>query len=280
MNGRRDVLTREECLRHLAEGSVGRVSMSSRALPAVLPVRYSLAGERILFWADPHDHPEAIADNTVIGFQADEIDAVTHEGWSVMVVGRALARQAARGRSPPWKAARPAVGQPPSGPLIALSVDLVNGRRSRARAFRRRCHERRARDVELVELARDECLVASAVVQRRPRRHRVPVRFRARGAGQLHRRRRGDRVPIRSWREARAASTSSPPASRSTSSIRSITPGWSVLVQRHRVTERATPKSSISTSSRGLAARSHIGCAWCRCDHRTSPRRSTASRST
>ena len=32
-----DVLTREECLRHLAAGSVGRSLDSSRALPSVLP---------------------------------------------------------------------------------------------------------------------------------------------------------------------------------------------------------------------------------------------------
>ena len=127
MNGE-DILTRDECLRHLAEGSVGRISMSSRALPAVLPVRYSLAGERILFWADPHDHPEAIDDNAVIGFQADAIDAVTHEGWSVMVVGRAVHVRppeeitALEGSTPRgWAAAQ--------GPLVALSVDLVNGRR-------------------------------------------------------------------------------------------------------------------------------------------------------
>ena len=122
-----DVLTREDCLRHLAEGSVGRISMSSRALPAVLPVRYSLAGDRILFWADPHDHPEAVADNTVIGFQADAIDALTHEGWSVMVVGHAAHVRdpedvaALEGRTPRgWAAAQ--------GPLVALSIDLVNGR--------------------------------------------------------------------------------------------------------------------------------------------------------
>ena len=90
-------------------------------------MRYSLAGERILFWADPHDHPAAIADNAVIGFQADAIDALTHEGWSVMVVGRAThVREpediaALEGSTPRgWATAQ--------GPLVALSIDLVNGR--------------------------------------------------------------------------------------------------------------------------------------------------------
>ena len=123
-----DVLTRDECLQHLAAGSVGRVSVSSRAMPAVMPVRYSLVDDRIFFWADPHDHPAAIADGTVIGFQADDIDPITHEGWSVMIVGlvshvrqpeavAALEHDTPRG----WAAA--------SGPLVALSLDLVDGRR-------------------------------------------------------------------------------------------------------------------------------------------------------
>ena len=123
-----DVLTREECLRHLAAGSVGRVLLSSRALPAALPVRYSLLDDRILFWADPRGHPAAIADKTVLGFQADDIDRTTHEGWSVMIVGRAsyvrqseAAASLEDGTPRGWAAA--------SGPLIALSLDLVNGRR-------------------------------------------------------------------------------------------------------------------------------------------------------
>ena len=123
-----DDLTRDECLRYLAESSVGRISMSSRAMPAVLPVRYGVADNRILFWADPHDHPAAIADNSVIGFQADAIDPVTHEGWSVMVVGRAAHMRhpddiaAVEGSTPRgWARAQ--------GPLIPLSIDLVSGRR-------------------------------------------------------------------------------------------------------------------------------------------------------
>ena len=134
-----DVLTRDECLRHLAEGSVGRISMSSRALPAVLPVRYSLAGERILFWADPHDHPEAIDDNTVIGFQADAIDAVTHEGWSVMVVGRAVHVRPPERRSPRSKGARLEVGQPLRALWLRSRSTSSTAAGSRASSFRRGC---------------------------------------------------------------------------------------------------------------------------------------------
>jgi nitroimidazol reductase NimA-like FMN-containing flavoprotein (pyridoxamine 5'-phosphate oxidase superfamily) len=122
-------LSRDECMRHLAAASLGRVVVSARALPAVIPVRFSLVGgERIVFWAQPKDHPEAITDNTVLGFQADDIDSATHEGWSVVVVG-----MASHVRDPAeiaaLEGATPRGWSAGDGPLVSLSLDLVNGRR-------------------------------------------------------------------------------------------------------------------------------------------------------
>ncbi len=121
-------LTRDECLRHLAIASVGRVVMSARALPAVIPVQFALLGDRIVFWADARDHPETINDNTVVGFQADDIDPVTHDGWSVQVVGLAShVRDPAALAS--LEGATPRGWNDGTGPLISLSLDLVDGRR-------------------------------------------------------------------------------------------------------------------------------------------------------
>jgi len=121
-------LTRDECLGHLALASVGRVLMSARAMPAAIPVRFALVGERVVFWADARDHPETIADNTVVGFQADEIDPITHGGWSVHVVG-----VASHVRQPDVFAAlegsTPRGWTDGTGPLISLSLELVTGRR-------------------------------------------------------------------------------------------------------------------------------------------------------
>ena len=127
-NAPSSALTRDECLRQLALASVGRVVMSARALPAVIPVRFALLGDRIVFWADARNHPEAIADNTVVGFQTDDIDPITHDGWSVQVVGLAThVREPAALAS--LETATPRGWTDGTGPLISLSLDLVNGRR-------------------------------------------------------------------------------------------------------------------------------------------------------
>lgn len=129
---RPEALTRDECLRHLAFASVGRVVMSARALPAVNPVRFVLLGDRVVFRAEPADQPGAISDNAVVGFQADDIDPLTHEGWTVVIVGHAT-----HVREPSTLAAlesvAPAGWNVGDGPLISLSLDLVNGRRLSSR---------------------------------------------------------------------------------------------------------------------------------------------------
>ncbi len=125
---RSNALTRDECLRHLALASVGRVVMSARAMPTVIPVRFALLGDRIVFWADARDHPETITDNTVLGFQADDIDPATHGGWSVQVVGLAShVREPAALAS--LEGATPRGWSDGTGPLISLALDLVEGRR-------------------------------------------------------------------------------------------------------------------------------------------------------
>ncbi len=134
--------------------------MSSRAMPTVIPVRFALLGDRIVFWADAHDHPETIADNTVLGFQADDIDPATHGGWSVQVVGLAShVREPAALAS--LEGATPRGWSDGTGPLISLSLD--RGRRTPS--VERRRHRGRAMTgpgpprAALEELERDECLV-------------------------------------------------------------------------------------------------------------------------
>ena len=41
------VLTREECLALLATAEIGRIAISARALPVILPVRFAMDGDRI-----------------------------------------------------------------------------------------------------------------------------------------------------------------------------------------------------------------------------------------
>lgn len=83
-------LDRLECLRLLAKVPVGRVVYTRQALPAVLPVNFSLDEDAsvLLYTSAGSDLVQAI-DGAVVAFEADEFDAATQSGWSVVVTGRA-----------------------------------------------------------------------------------------------------------------------------------------------------------------------------------------------
>ena len=81
-------LERDECLRLIAKGVVGRVVFTDAALPAVQPVRYLLDSERIIFRVITGSKL-AVARHAVVAFQVDEIDPQTGTGWSVVGVGQA-----------------------------------------------------------------------------------------------------------------------------------------------------------------------------------------------
>ncbi|MGV9559038.1 pyridoxamine 5'-phosphate oxidase family protein [Streptomyces sp. NPDC003401] len=83
-------LDRQECLRLLSEVPVGRVVYTRQALPAVLPINFSLdADHSVLLRTAPDSDLVRAIDGVVIAFEADEFDAATQSGWSVVVTGRA-----------------------------------------------------------------------------------------------------------------------------------------------------------------------------------------------
>lgn len=83
-------LNRQECLRLLAKAPVGRVVYTRQALPAVLPVNFSLDTDAsVLLCTSPGSDLVAAIDDVVVAFEADEFDAVARSGWSVVVTGRA-----------------------------------------------------------------------------------------------------------------------------------------------------------------------------------------------
>jgi len=124
-----EILSDEECRRLLAVSTFGRVGVCVGALPAVLPVNYLMAGDEILFFTAEGTKLRAATHNAVVAFEVDHVNAVTRLGWSVLVVGRAaernepsLARGAMAAGLRPWAAGD-------RSHLVALSTDLVSGRR-------------------------------------------------------------------------------------------------------------------------------------------------------
>ena len=90
MTARDDALSERECWELLATVSVGRLALSVRALPVILPAQYYLDGRRLVVCLGHHGLPERALDETVVAFAADSIDPVTRSGWLVQVQGRSV----------------------------------------------------------------------------------------------------------------------------------------------------------------------------------------------
>ena len=117
------VLDRDECLRLLETCTIGRVGITSGALPVILPVNFRLVGDQIVFRTGIGTKLDAATRGAVVAFEADAHDAVEHTGWSVLVTG--IARQVPAVDAdwiPRWA---------PDGQscVVAISTELVTGRR-------------------------------------------------------------------------------------------------------------------------------------------------------
>ncbi|MFI9152454.1 pyridoxamine 5'-phosphate oxidase family protein [Streptomyces sp. NPDC053367] len=83
-------LERHECLRLMAEVPVGRIVHTRRALPAVLPVNFTLDDDGAVLLRTSADSELVRAiDGAVVAFEADAVDADRQSGWSVVVTGSA-----------------------------------------------------------------------------------------------------------------------------------------------------------------------------------------------
>ncbi|ULR48963.1 pyridoxamine 5'-phosphate oxidase family protein [Streptomyces deccanensis] len=83
-------LDRQECLRLLTKVPVGRVVYTLQALPAILPINFSLDTDAsVLLCTSPDSDLAHAIDGVVVAFEADEFDAAARSGWSVVVTGRA-----------------------------------------------------------------------------------------------------------------------------------------------------------------------------------------------
>jgi nitroimidazol reductase NimA-like FMN-containing flavoprotein (pyridoxamine 5'-phosphate oxidase superfamily) len=124
-----EVLDRGECLQLLDQVTLGRVAVTTAALPTILPVNFRRDGDRIVFRTGEGTKLAAATRNAVVAFEVDEFNPVDHTGWSVVVTG--VARPVvdttdlaglAELEIPHW----PAKG---NGSMVEVSIELVSGRR-------------------------------------------------------------------------------------------------------------------------------------------------------
>ncbi len=84
----REQLAAAECLRLLSSVPVGRIVYTRRAMPVVELVNFAVDGGDIVIRTDPGGALAAATHQTVVAFEADDVDPPTGRGWSVMAVGR------------------------------------------------------------------------------------------------------------------------------------------------------------------------------------------------
>ena len=84
-----DALSEQDCRRLLASRTLGRVGLTSGALPVIMPVEYVYDDGVIVFRTGQDAKLRAAEQGDVLAFEVDAFDAETGVGWSVHVLGRA-----------------------------------------------------------------------------------------------------------------------------------------------------------------------------------------------
>jgi len=93
MNTSGQQILADQCWELLATTAIGRLALSVRALPVIMPVQYYLDGRKLAVCLGHHQLPERSLNEVIIAFAADAIDPVTRSGWSVQVQGRSVIPQ-------------------------------------------------------------------------------------------------------------------------------------------------------------------------------------------
>lgn len=124
-----EILDRAECLALLRQATIGRVGVSIGALPSVLPVNFRLVDETVVFRTGAGSKLDAATRGAVIAFEADAVDPVDHTGWSVVVTGIAEELDPAEWADPIMASAIPRWAPEGDARLVALSTEVVSGRR-------------------------------------------------------------------------------------------------------------------------------------------------------
>ena len=76
----------DQCLALLGRAQLGRIALSLRALPVVVPVRYTLNDRDLLFAASGDQLSKALHEN-IAALQADGFEEDSGKRWTVFAIG-------------------------------------------------------------------------------------------------------------------------------------------------------------------------------------------------
>ncbi len=128
-----DSLPEAECRQLLGTRTLGRVGLTSGALPVIVPVEYVYENGCVTFRTQRDAKLRAATEGDVLAFEVDAYDPATRRGWSVLVLGRAtvVTSGAAAGQLPMLDDARGDGGsvRPRECHYVRIHCELVRGRR-------------------------------------------------------------------------------------------------------------------------------------------------------
>jgi len=84
-----ETLPFDACLDLLGSVPLGRVGFCADGEVMVLPVNHALDGQDVVFRTAPGSKLTAAEEQNLVTFEADQYDARTRTGWSVLVTGQA-----------------------------------------------------------------------------------------------------------------------------------------------------------------------------------------------
>lgn len=126
------VLDEEACRTLLHSSRIGRIALTDRALPMILPITFACLDRNIVFRVGPGTLRRAADAEQVVCFETDWADESGRAAWSVAAIGRltrvrepVLVEACQRTDLPLWSNAQAA----DSGGYIALSPQMITGRR-------------------------------------------------------------------------------------------------------------------------------------------------------
>lgn len=85
---RLEIMSRDACIAQLEKVTVGRIGITSGALPVILPVNFAVFDQALYFRTVPGTKLDAATAKAVVAFQTDAYAPDGSAGWSVLVQGQ------------------------------------------------------------------------------------------------------------------------------------------------------------------------------------------------
>jgi hypothetical protein len=123
----KDQLSPSECWELLKTVPVGRLVLSLKALPVLVPVQYYVDADELAICLGHYTIPERSINDAIVAFGADAIDPASRSGWTVQVQGTS--------RVPRPFGANNTCGQPTAGQILHLVPTTIEGHRVRLCPF-------------------------------------------------------------------------------------------------------------------------------------------------